>query len=64
MIRGSYHLYQGLGGGLGNVVMGLVFGKFWQRTNRLWPLIIAHATIDSVAYVGYALLRGHVSWLP
>ena len=64
LLRGSYHLYQGLGGGLGNVVMGLVFGKFWQRTNRLWPLIIAHATIDSVAYVGYALLRGHVSWLP
>jgi membrane protease YdiL (CAAX protease family) len=64
LLRGSYHLYQGLGGGLGNLVMGLVFGRYWQRTNRLWPLILAHATIDAVAYIGYTLLQGHVSWLP
>ncbi|MBB5913703.1 membrane protease YdiL (CAAX protease family) [Nocardia transvalensis] len=64
LLRGSYHLYQGLGGGLGNLVMGLVFGTFWQRTNRLWPLILAHATIDTVAYIGYTVLHGHVSWLP
>lgn len=64
ILRGGYHLYQGLGGGLGNLVMGLVFGAFWQRTNRLWPLVIAHAIIDTVAYVGYTLLHGHVSWLP
>lgn len=64
VLRGSYHLYQGFGGFLGNVVMGLVFGRLWQRTNRLWPLVIAHALLDVVAFVGYALLRGHVSWLP
>ncbi|MEU1524965.1 CPBP family intramembrane glutamic endopeptidase [Nocardia rhamnosiphila] len=64
LLRGSYHLYQGLGGGLGNVVMGVIFGRFWQRTGRLWPLIIAHAVIDTVAYVGYGLLHGRVSWLP
>ncbi|WP_063059396.1 CPBP family intramembrane glutamic endopeptidase [Nocardia sienata] len=64
LLRGSYHLYQGLGGGLGNVVMGVIFGRFWQRTGRLWPLIIAHAVIDIVAYVGYGLLHGRVSWLP
>ncbi|MBH0778953.1 CPBP family intramembrane glutamic endopeptidase [Nocardia bovistercoris] len=64
LLRGSYHLYQGLGGGLGNLVMGLIFGRFWQRTERLWPLILAHATIDAVAYIGYSLLRGHISWLP
>ncbi|MEV6136336.1 CPBP family intramembrane glutamic endopeptidase [Nocardia sp. NPDC051990] len=64
LLRGSYHLYQGLGGGLGNLVMGVIFGRFWQRTNRLWPLVLAHATIDAVAYIGYTLLRGHVSWLP
>jgi hypothetical protein len=28
------------------------------------PLIIAHALIDAVTFVGYALLAGHVSWLP
>ncbi|KOS55394.1 CPBP family intramembrane glutamic endopeptidase [Rhodococcus rhodochrous] len=64
LLRGSYHLYQGVGGGIGNVVMGLVFGRYWQRTSQLWPLVVAHALIDSVAFVGYQALRGHVSWLP
>lgn len=64
VLRGSYHLYQGFGGFLGNVIMGLVFGRAWQRTNRLWALITAHATIDLIAFVGYAALRGHVHWLP
>jgi membrane protease YdiL (CAAX protease family) len=63
-LRGSYHLYQGLGGFVGNLAMGLVFGRVWQRTHRLWPLVSAHALIDGVAFVGYALLRGRVSWLP
>jgi hypothetical protein len=63
-LRGSYHLYQGLGGFVGNLVMGLVFGRFWQRTYRLWALVSAHALIDTVAFVGYALLHGRVSWLP
>ena len=36
LLRGSYHLYQGLGGFVGNLVMGLVFGRVWQRQGRLW----------------------------
>jgi membrane protease YdiL (CAAX protease family) len=64
LLRGAYHLYQGLGGFVGNVVMGLVFGRFWQRTNRLWVLIGAHTLIDVVAFLGYALLAGTVAWLP
>jgi membrane protease YdiL (CAAX protease family) len=63
-LRGSYHLYQGFGGFVGNLVMGLVFGRVWQRTHRLWALVSAHALIDIVAFVGYALLRGRLSWLP
>jgi membrane protease YdiL (CAAX protease family) len=63
-LRGSYHLYQGLGGFVGNLVMGAVFGRLWQRTNRLWVLVGAHTVIDVVAFLGYALLAGHVSWLP
>lgn len=63
LLRGAYHLYQGFSAGLGNAVMGLVFGYAWRRTGRLWPLIIAHGLIDSVAYVGYALAAGHLSWL-
>jgi membrane protease YdiL (CAAX protease family) len=63
-IRGSYHLYQGAGGFIGNAVMGVIFATLYKRWGRVTPLIIAHTLIDSVAFVGYALLVGHVSWLP
>ena len=63
VLRGLYHLYQGFGAGLGNIVMGLVFGYVWQRTGRLWPLVVAHGLIDAVAFVGYALAAGHLGWL-
>ena len=62
-LRGLYHLYQGFAAGLGNVVMGVVFGYVWARTGRLWPLVIAHGLIDTVAFVGYLLVSDHVSWL-
>ena len=64
VLRGSYHLYQGFGGFLGNAVMGVVFAWLFQRTRRLWPLVIAHSLLDITAFVGYALLRGQVGWLP
>jgi len=64
VIRGAYHLYQGLAGGLGNLVMGLVFARFYQRTGTIVPLLVAHAAIDIVAFLGYGELAGHVSWLP
>lgn len=63
LLRGSYHLYQGFGGGVGNVAMGLVYGRFHQLTSRTWPLVVGHALIDTVAFVGYALLRDHLGWL-
>ncbi|OBG83674.1 CAAX protease [Mycobacterium sp. E136] len=62
-LRGLYHLYQGFGAGLGNLAMGVVFGYVYLRTGRLWPLIVAHALIDAVAFVGYALAAGHLGWL-
>jgi membrane protease YdiL (CAAX protease family) len=64
LLRGSYHLYQGLGGFVGNVLMGLLFGRLYQRWGRTMPLVVAHFLIDAVAFVGYALLAGQVSWLP
>jgi membrane protease YdiL (CAAX protease family) len=64
VIRGSYHLYQGFGGFLGNAIMGVIFALLYRRWGRVTPLIIAHALIDSVAFVGYLALHGHVSWLP
>jgi membrane protease YdiL (CAAX protease family) len=64
LLRGAYHLYQGFGGFLGNAAMGVIFGLLYRRWGRVTPLIIAHSLIDAVAFVGYALLHGRVSWLP
>lgn len=63
VIRGSYHLYQGFGGFVGNIVMGLILGLVYVRTRRVLPLVITHALLDTVAFVGYALLHTHVSWM-
>ncbi|HEX4015114.1 MAG TPA: CPBP family intramembrane glutamic endopeptidase [Frankiaceae bacterium] len=63
-VRGSYHLYQGFGGFAANFAMGLIFGWLFLRWKRVMPFIIAHTLMDSVAFVGYAELAGHVSWLP
>jgi membrane protease YdiL (CAAX protease family) len=64
VLRGSYHLYQGFGGFLGNAVMGVVFALVFLKWRRLWPLVVAHSLLDVVAFVGYSLLSGHVTWLP
>lgn len=63
-LRGSYHLYQGFGGFIGNAVMGVIFGRFFHLRGRVLPLVIAHTLINVVAFVGYAELAGRVSWLP
>ncbi len=64
VLRGSYHLYQGFGGFLGNATMGVIFALCYRRWGRVMPLVIAHTLIDAVAFIGYAELHGHVSWLP
>ncbi len=64
VIRGAYHLYQGFGGFVGNLVMGLIFARLYRRWGRVTPLLLAHALIDTTAFVGYVLLVGHVGWLP
>jgi uncharacterized protein len=63
LIRGSYHLYQGFGGFAGNLVMGLIFGWWFQRTRRVLPLVVAHSLIDAVSFVGYVYLHGRLSWV-
>ena len=54
VVRGSYHLYQGWGGFVGNLVMGLIFGWLYTRIRRVLPFVIAHFVIDAVVFVGYA----------
>ncbi|MFF9206505.1 CPBP family intramembrane glutamic endopeptidase [Streptomyces sp. NPDC014986] len=64
VLRGSYHLYQGVGGFIGNMVMGVVFVHLYRRWGRVGPLVVAHTLLDTGAFVGYALLAGEVDWLP
>ncbi|MEJ3404696.1 CPBP family intramembrane glutamic endopeptidase [Rathayibacter sp. YIM 133350] len=61
LLRGSYHLYQGFGPFLGNAAMGVVFGWCYARWGRVMPLVIAHALLDIVSFVGYPLA---VAWWP
>ncbi len=62
VIRGGYHLYQGFGGFLGNVVMGLVFGYLYKRWGRVMPLVVAHVILDLVSFIGYALVAPYTDW--
>lgn len=55
LLRGSYHLYQGFGGFIGNVIMGVVFGWAYHRWGRSLPLIVAHWVLDIVSFVGYPI---------
>lgn len=56
VVRAGYHAYQGFGGFVGNLVMGLVFGWIYLKTKRVMPLVIAHTLMDIVAFLGYPLL--------
>lgn len=63
LVRGSYHLYQGVGGFVGNIVMGLVFGRIYQKTGKLLPLLFAHFLLDAVVFVGYAWAKNFLPFL-
>ncbi|MBT2516424.1 CPBP family intramembrane metalloprotease [Streptomyces sp. ISL-90] len=61
LLRGSYHLYQGIGPFVGNALMGVLFGWCYERWGRTMPLVIAHWILDVVSFVGYPLAVG---WWP
>ncbi len=63
VIRGTYHLYQGIGAFFGNLIMGIVFGLIYLRWRRVGPLVVAHTLLDITAFVGYAVLAPRVDWL-
>jgi len=57
-LRGSYHLYQGWGGFVGNLAMGALFGVLFLRWGRrTWPFVVAHVLLDIGAGVGFILFR-------
>lgn len=61
VLRASYHLYQGPGAFVGNLLMGLLFGFLYARTGRLLPFLVAHFLLDAVVFIGYPLAA---AWWP
>lgn len=62
LFRGSYHLYQGIGPFVGNVIMGLLFGYlyfFGPRSIRgsVMPFVWAHTFIDVVGFIAPGILQ-------
>ena len=55
-LRASYHLYQGFGPFVGNLVMGVVFALAYLRWRRVAPLVFAHFLMDATVFIGYPLL--------
>jgi len=60
LLRASYHLYQGWGGFVGNLLMGALFALLFLRWRRAWPFVVCHFLIDAVAAGGWLLLHGRV----
>jgi uncharacterized protein len=52
-VRLACHLYQGGGGVLGIVPVGLIFAWWYARTGRLWPLFVAHAVLDAIGLMWF-----------
>jgi membrane protease YdiL (CAAX protease family) len=49
-IRLFYHLYLGVVAAAFVIIpMGLIFGYYFARRRRLWPIVVAHAAIDFLA---------------
>jgi membrane protease YdiL (CAAX protease family) len=45
------------------MVMGLIFGYWFQRTRRVVPLVIAHFLLDAISFIGYLYLHDRISWI-
>lgn len=58
LLRGSYHLYQGLGGFIGALVLGLLFGLVFVRFRRTWMLVVAHFLYDLIAGLAFIAVKG------
>lgn len=52
-IRVLYHLYQGPLSVLHVVPLGLIFGAWYVRTGRLWPLVVGHMALDLFSLAHY-----------
>lgn len=52
-IRILVHLFQGVTAVLVMIPIGLIFGTYYVKTGRLWPLILAHVLLNAWSYAHY-----------
>lgn len=57
LLRASYHIYGGVPLLLLVIPMGIVFGRIYQRSQRLLSLVLAHGGYDALAYSLYLARR-------
>lgn len=53
IIRISYHTYQGWQASIGIAIMALIFGFYFYKYKKLWPLILAHAIGNTFHFLNY-----------
>lgn len=56
-VRASYHVYGGIPLVAFTLVFGAFLGRFYQRTNRLTAIVLAHAIYDAVVLGLYLAVR-------
>jgi membrane protease YdiL (CAAX protease family) len=49
LARTAVHVYQGPVGLVSAIAIGLVFGIYYLRSDRIWPVVIAHSLSDFIA---------------
>ncbi len=52
LIRQSYHTYQGWTSLIAILPTGLIFGFYYYKYKKLWPVIMAHGFSNLIAYIG------------
>ena len=46
----SYHIYQGMIVVIYAFVIGIVFGVYFHRARRFWPILVAHFFLDAIPF--------------
>jgi len=47
-LQAGYHAYQGMIACVGLFMLFVVYGIFFQRTKRLWPVVLSHEYFDLI----------------
>jgi membrane protease YdiL (CAAX protease family) len=53
LVRVLYHMYQGPAGALSVALVGILFGVYFQKRGRLFPVVLAHVVVDLAAFLWF-----------